>query len=172
MRSRDDQCTRHYCCAKANEDMSSDSYSLCRSDSQAYRYAALRYDGGVREMATIVALFGIVIATLGILGLVRPDNLIRLVSAPWQSPTGLYLAVAVQLMLGAALLAVASTSGFSGVLRTLGVISITAAVLAPIVGLEPLREFVQWCVARPAAFTRAWSLVALIFGAFLVYAVF
>jgi len=45
-------------------------------------------------MTWLVALFGIAITWLGILGLVRPGSLIRLVQRPWQSQGGLYLSTA------------------------------------------------------------------------------
>jgi len=65
-------------------------------------------------MSVIVTLFGIAIAALGILGLIRPGSLIRLVSVAWQTRAGLYLAIILRLVLGAALIGAASRSRFPG----------------------------------------------------------
>ena len=41
---------------------------------------------GELELTWVVAFFGIAITLLGILGLIRPGNLIRLVQRTWPSP--------------------------------------------------------------------------------------
>lgn len=124
------------------------------------------------EMSVIVTGFGIVIAVLGIVGLIAPGSLIRLVSAAWQSRAGLYLAIILRLVLGLALIGAAPGSRFPDALGILGVITILAAVIASMLGFERVRRFVQWWAARPSGFGRAWGLVAAVFGVFLVYAVF
>ena len=70
-----------------------------------------------------------------------------------------------------ALIRAASGSRFPDALGVLGVISILAALVASALGFDRLRAFVQWWAARPAGFIRAWALVAVAFGVFLVYAV-
>jgi len=61
-------------------------------------------------MSVLVVLFGVVITLLGILGVVEPRRLTALLTATWQSRSGLYLAVAVRLGLGVALIAAAPGS--------------------------------------------------------------
>ena len=122
-------------------------------------------------MSVIVSLFGLVIAALGILGVIRPGSLIHFVSAAWQTRAGLYLAITLRLVLGVALIGAASGSRFPDALGILGLISIVAALVASSVGFERLRTFVRWWAARPSGFVRAWALVAAGFGVFLVYAV-
>jgi hypothetical protein len=122
-------------------------------------------------MSAIVGVLGVVIAGLGILGIVRPGDLVRFVSVAWRSPSGLYLAIAVRLILGIVLIAAASSSRFPDALRILGALSIITAVLVPILGSERVRAFVEWWAGRPSGFIRAWATLAVAFGAFLVYAV-
>lgn len=123
------------------------------------------------KMSLIVTLFGIVIAALGIAGLIRPGSLIGFVSAAWRLRAGLYLAIVLRLVLGVALIGAASSSRFPDALGILGVISIIGALVASSLGFERLRAFVQWWAARPSGFVRAWGLVAAGFGGFLVYSV-
>ena len=122
-------------------------------------------------MSAIVSAVGIVIAGLGILGVIRPRNLVHLVSIPWKSPSGLYLAIVVRLIFGVALIGAASSSRFPNVLLIIGVLSIITAFLAPLLGFERLREFIDWWLARPPVFIRSWAAIAAVFGVFLVFAV-
>lgn len=122
-------------------------------------------------MWAVVALLGLVVVGVGLLGLVRPASLIGLASSLWQSRSGLYTAVGLRVVLGIALLETAASSAFPSTLRVLGVLSLAAAVAIPVMGLERLRRFVDWWVARPVGFIRVWAFVATVFGGFLVYAV-
>lgn len=122
-------------------------------------------------MSAIVGVLGVVIAGLGILGIVRPGDLVGFVSLAWKSPSGLYLAIAVRLVLGIALIGAASGSRYPDALRILGALSILTAVLVPILGSERVRAFVEWWVGRPCGLIRAWAAFAVVFGVFLVHAV-
>jgi len=120
-------------------------------------------------MTWIVALFGIAITLLGILGLVRPTSLLRFVQRPWKSQMGLYLNIGIRVVFGLVLLMAASGSRFPEAFRILGIISLVAAVVAPFIGLARLQGFVQWWTSRSPGFIRGWSLVAAGFGLFLFY---
>jgi hypothetical protein len=122
-------------------------------------------------MSAIVTVFGVAIAGLGILGLIRPEKLVRFVSVAWQPPSGLYLAIALRLTLGVALVGAASSSRFPDALYILGILSIITAVVAPILGSERVRAFIEWWTARPSGLIRAWAALATVFGVFLVLAV-
>jgi hypothetical protein len=122
-------------------------------------------------MTLAVAAFGVFVLALGALGVARPTALIGLVERPWRSRAGLVLAVAFRAALGVLLIAAASSTRFPWLIGSLGVLSLAAAVSAPFLGYERLRRFVEWWMARPAGFVRAWSLAACVFGAFLIYAV-
>jgi hypothetical protein len=121
-------------------------------------------------MSIVVTTLGLLVFVLGVLGVVRPRALLGLVDVPWRSRAGLYLAVALRAVLGILLLAAATSTRFPWTIGALGIVSLAAAVSLPLLGYERLRKFVEWWLARPDAFTRAWSLVACAFGAFLVYA--
>ena len=121
-------------------------------------------------MRAAIAALGLFILALGVLGVGRPATLIGWVERPWKSRAGLYFAVGFRAAVGVLLLAAASSTRFPWVVGALGVLSLVAAVSIPLLGYARLRKFVEWWVARPAGFVRAWSLVACAFGAFLIYA--
>jgi hypothetical protein len=123
-------------------------------------------------MAFIVAAIGILIAALGVVGLVAPGTLVRAASAVWQSRAGLYVAVILRVVLGVALIRAASGSRYPNALGILGIISILGALVALILGFERLRAFVKWWVARPSWLIQTWGLIAGLLGVFLVYAVY
>ena len=121
-------------------------------------------------MTWIVALFGCIVATLGIAGVVRPNSLIDLVQSAWRTPAGLYVAVGVRIFLGVVLIAAAPDCRFPQAMRILGIIALIAGAAGLVAGFERLQHFVAWWTERSAVFVRAWSLVAVAFGAFLVFA--
>ncbi len=124
---------------------------------------------GIPGMTWMVALFGIAITLFGILGLIRPDSLIRLVRRPWRSQMGFYFNIGIRVIFGIVLLLTASQSRFPEAFRIVGIISLVAALVAPFLGFVRLQRFVQWWANRPSGLIRGWSLVAAAFGVFLLY---
>ncbi len=116
-----------------------------------------------------VILFGVAITSLGVLGSVHPMKLIGLVSGPWQSRAGIYLAVGLRLVFGLVLIGASSESRFPAAFQILGAVSLAAAAAIPVLGRRRLPRFVDWWTARPMGFIRAWGLGAAGFGAFLIY---
>jgi hypothetical protein len=122
-------------------------------------------------MTFAIAAVGILIAALGLLGLIRPSSLIDVLGRTWRSRTGLYVAIAFRAGLGALLIAAADLTRFPRVMTVLGVLSLATAVSLPVLGYERLNRFVQWWSARSPGFIRGWSAVACASGLFLIYAV-
>jgi len=124
---------------------------------------------GALELTWVVALFGMAIILLGILGLVSPGNLVRLVVGSWQSQKGFYFAIGIRVVFGIVLLLAASQSRFPEAFRVLGIISLVAAMAAPFLGFDRLQRFVQKWMKRSPGFIRGWSVLAAAFGVFLLY---
>ncbi len=124
---------------------------------------------GEFEMTSIVALFGVAIILLGVLGLVRPGNLMRLVLGAWQSKKGFYFSIGIRVVFGIVLLLTASQSRFPDAFRIVGIISLVAAMAAPFLGFDRLQRFVQKWAKRSPGLIRGWSVMAAAFGAFLLY---
>jgi hypothetical protein len=120
-------------------------------------------------MTVIALVFTLSVAALGALGVVSPALLINYVRY-FQTPSGLYLAAALRVVMGLALLFAAPASRAPEVLRILGVFIIAAGLLIPFIGLERFRRFVDWWSARGSTFVRAWAAFALGFGLLLAYA--
>jgi hypothetical protein len=122
-------------------------------------------------MTWLVSLCGAVITLFASVGVVQPIRLIHFLQTAWQTPKGLFLAIAIRMVLGALLLATASESRFPQVFQILGGISVAAAAISPLIGFARLNRFVQWWAKRPTVLVRIWSLGAVGFGVFLIYGV-
>jgi len=120
----------------------------------------------------VVLVVGIVVFAMAALGIFVPQKLIGWVKDTLDKDWGIYLAVGVRLLLGAALIIAAPNSRFPQVFLVLGWIAIVAAVTLALLGRKRLRRFVAWWLEKfsPAAI-RVWLVFGLGFGGFLIYGV-
>lgn len=121
-------------------------------------------------MRVAIAVIGLLILVLGVLGVARPRILIGLVGRVWATRVGLFAALAIRAAFGILLIAAATSTRFPWTIGVIGVVSLLAAVSLPVLGYQRLRKFVDWWAGRSGGFVRAWSLLACVFGAFLIYA--
>jgi len=122
-------------------------------------------------MTLAVALFGLFIAALGIAGLSSPQRLLDLVTRV-QSQLGLYFIAGLRLLMGVALLLAAPASRATPYLQVVGGLALISAVVTPFVGARRFQAILQWWRGRQSWAVRLWSLLVLVFGLSLVWAVF
>ncbi len=91
----------------------------------------------------------------------------RVVDQDW----GIYFAVVVRLLMGAALIVAAPVSNFPVVFEVLGWIAIVAAVALILIGRERMAALIAWFVRRPTWLMRLWLLFGMAFGGFLIYGI-
>ena len=117
-----------------------------------------------------VVVLGAALFVFAAWGFVNPRNLLRVVKATMDADWGIWLAVVIRLLLGAALIIVAPASAFPATFVVIGWIAITAAAAALLLGRSRLRAFTDWWIERfSGAGARLWVLIALLFAVFLVY---
>ena len=121
-------------------------------------------------MLLAVTIVGLLIMAIGLFGLIAPGVLMRSMRRVWQRPSGLYVAVVFRLLLGVVLFLAAPESRFPITLKVLGAITVLAAVSVPLMGYARLTRFLRWFTELGPAVLRAWAVIALGLGAFLVYA--
>jgi len=121
-------------------------------------------------MTWIVVFLGACVVGAGGYGLVRPEGLIGVVKAAWKTPAALPFAVGLRVALGIALLVAAPECRYPLAMQVIGVISLLAAAAGLVMGRARLDAFVDWWARRPPGFVRAWAVVAIAFGGFLVFA--
>ena len=118
-------------------------------------------------------VIGVTIIVLAGWGIFAPEKLMTFVTSAMDKSWGIYIAVIVRLVLGAALIIVAPASQFPIVFQALGVIAIVAAIALLLMGRERMRRVIAWFSERfSAPIIRLWLLFGVAFGGFLVYGVF
>lgn len=120
-------------------------------------------------MRSLAFTLSVAIAALGGIGVIAPTTLLS-AAEHFLTPTGLWLAAALRLVLGTALLLASGGSRFPRALRVIGVVVLVAAVATPLIGVERARAIVDWETARGPAAMRLPASVALVMGLFLAYA--
>lgn len=115
---------------------------------------------------------GVSLCGVGVWGVLAPQKLVQWVKNTMDAEWGFWLAILVRVLLGATLLIVAPTSKFPSALLIIGWIAFAAAVGVVLMGRERLRKLLQWFFDKfSPARIRAWLLIAVAFGGFLIYGV-
>ena len=118
----------------------------------------------------VVLVLGIAVLTLSAWGVVVPDRLMKFVASAMDQPSGMYIAVAVRVVLGTALIVAAPSSLFPITFRVLGIIALLAAAALAVAGRVRVRRFLNlWIEQFSRSVNRMWLLLGMAFGAFLVY---
>ena len=121
-------------------------------------------------MKMVAILAGALIAAIGIVGVAMPPVLLDLARS-LQTSAALYVVVAVRVAFGALLIFVAPVSRMPRTLRVIGTVIIVAALLALVFGVERAAVLLDWWSSQDTLLMRAWAMLAVIFGAFIIYAV-
>lgn len=120
--------------------------------------------------ALVAALFGVLIAGLGLVGLLSPPALLEFV-ARWQTRGALLLAGILRVIFGVSLVLAAPGSRAPMAFLVLGVLTVVAGLATPLVGVERFAAILDWWRRRGSGTVRAWALVAMLFGLLVVYGV-
>jgi hypothetical protein len=123
------------------------------------------------SLALPIALVGLVISALGVLGVVAPERLLGRVRRV-ATPSGIWFIAGIRLLFGALLLLAADASRAPLYLTLLGAVALISGVVTPILGPRRAAVMIDWFEARPAGVVRAWCGFVIAFGLSLVWAVF
>lgn len=118
-----------------------------------------------------LALFvGLLITTIGILGVVAPTAPLQLARS-LLTPAALYVIAALRVFLGVLFVWVAPSSRVPRLLRALGVLIIIAGLATPFFGVERSLLVINWLSSQGGIFMRIVMGIATLLGLFIVYAV-
>ena len=120
-------------------------------------------------MTSLARAIGVLMAAVGILGVVSPDALLAIVSYS-ATALGLWVVAALRVAVGLVLVRAASRSRAPRALRVLGFVVLVAGLITPFFGVERARVVLEWLTARGPGLTRLWGAVAIAFGASIAYA--
>lgn len=121
-------------------------------------------------MRTPALLFGLFVLVIGVLGFLSPDTYL-IVARGSATPVGLYVVALLRVVFGLVLVLAARGSRSPLGLRILGAFSFLAGLITPVIGVSRAQSFVDWWSAQGSGVMRAWALVAIAYGVFVVWAV-
>jgi hypothetical protein len=121
----------------------------------------------VRVAALLVASFNIAV---GIGGLISPETGTEIRRLYFATPMRLYMAGALRVAMGLAVILAASASRAPKTLRALGVIMCMQGLAATFLGPSHARAVMEWETMQGTALLRVGAAVALIAGAFMAFA--
>ena len=119
--------------------------------------------------ARAALLVAVVTIAVGLVGLVHPDTLTALRRSYFATPVRLYLAAAVRIAMGLVLIVAARGGRWPGVVRVLGALMCFQGLAAMLMGPEHARAVLEWETLH-TALLRCGSIIALLSGGFLLYA--
>jgi hypothetical protein len=120
-------------------------------------------------LALIVAAVGVVIALLGFAVMLAPGAMGDVVR--WsQRPGVLYGAITVRIIAGAFFVFASEACAWPMAIGTVGVLMLAAGFVGLFIGLPRVVAMTAWFLRLPDVALRSLALLAVLFGAFIVYA--
>ncbi len=122
-------------------------------------------------MIYIILLFGVLMSLGGAVLIIRPEFIFSILTKYGDSLSLQIFAVIVRILFGVALVIGASESKYPIVLQIFGWLLISAALVIGGIGRERFKKVVKWSVKLPTLIYRLASVLSILFGCFLIYAV-
>jgi hypothetical protein len=120
-------------------------------------------------LVPIVAAFAVFVTAMGLSGIIAPTALVRF-SAAFRSRGGYLAAIAIRLAAAAAFWFVAPQTRQPVVFQAIAVLAILAAITLIAIGQARTERLIAWFIDWPPSFIRGWAAVAVLFGAYLLWA--
>ena len=121
-------------------------------------------------MALFIIIFGTLTCLAGIVILVNPEIVFGFLRKNSDKIGLQILAVVIRLVLGAFLIYQSGASKYPFVIEIIGWLSIVAAVFLAVIGRNNFKRLISWALSLAKPFGRVGGVVAVCFGAFLIYA--
>jgi hypothetical protein len=121
-------------------------------------------------MTILIIIFGALTLLAGIIIIINPETIFGLFNKHTEKVELQILAVVVRLMLGALFIYQAGASNYPFVIESLGWLSIVAAIFFAAIGRNNFNRLLSWALSLAKPVGRVGGVLAVCFGAFLIYA--
>jgi len=121
-------------------------------------------------MTILIIIFGALTLLAGIIIIINPENIFGLLNKHTEKLELQILAIAIRLVLGALLIYQSGGSKYPLVIEIIGWLSIVAAIFFTVIGRNNFKRLISWALSLAKPFGRIGGVVAVCFGAFLIYA--
>jgi hypothetical protein len=122
-------------------------------------------------MTVLIIIFGALTLLAGIVIVIKPEVIFGFLRNNLDKLALHILAVVIRLILGALLIYQSNISKFPFVIEVIGWLSIVAAILLAVMGRRNFNQLMSWALSLSKSYGRAGGILAIAFGAFLIYAV-
>jgi len=121
-------------------------------------------------MTLLIIIFGALTLLAGIVIVINPEVIFGFLRNNLDKLELHVLAVVIRLFLGALLIYQSNISKFPFVIEVIGWLSIVAAIFLAVMGRRNFNRLMSWALSLSKPFGRVGGILAVAFGAFLIYA--
>ena len=121
-------------------------------------------------MTLLIIIFGALTLLAGIVIVINPEVIFGFLRNNLDKLVLHILAVVVRLVLGTLLIYQSNISEFPFVIEVIGWLSIVAAIFLAVIGRRNFNRLMSWALSLSKPFGRVGGILAVAFGAFLIYA--
>jgi len=121
-------------------------------------------------MTLLIIIFGALTLLAGIVIVISPEVIFGFLRNNLDKLVLHILAVVVRLVLGTLLIYQSNISEFPFVIEVIGWLSIVTAIFLAVMGRRNFNRLMSWALSLSKPFGRVGGVVAVAFGAFLIYA--
>ena len=121
-------------------------------------------------MTVLIIIFGALTLLAGIVIVINPEVIFGFLRNNLDKLAVHILAVVIRLVIGALLIYQSNISKFPFVIEVIGWLSIVAAIIIAIMGRHNFNRLMSWALSLSKPLGRVGGILAVAFGAFLVYA--
>jgi len=121
-------------------------------------------------MTVLIIIFGALTLLAGIVIIINPEVIFGFLRNNLEKLVVHILAVVIRLVIGALLIYQSSISKFPLVIEVIGWLSIVAAIFLAVMGRRNFNRLMSWALSLSKPFGRIGGILAVVFGAFLIYA--
>ena len=121
-------------------------------------------------MTLLIIIFGALTLFAGIVIVINPEVIFGFLRNNLDKLVLHIMAVVIRLVLGALLIYQSNISKFPFVIEVIGWLSIVAAIFLAVMGRRNFNRLMSWALSLSKPFGRVGGILAVAFGAFLIYA--
>lgn len=122
-------------------------------------------------MPILLAILSATIVVLSLFGVLQPQRLVAWVRNYMAGPHGLITAIGVRVLMAALLWFTAPQSQTPTVFKVLAILTLTAAVVFPFVGIERIRKLIDYVAGWPDWALRLQCLFGVALGLFMLWSI-
>jgi hypothetical protein len=121
-------------------------------------------------MTVLIIIFGALTLLAGIVIVINPEGIFGFLRNNLDKLVLHIMAVVVRLVIGVLLIYQANVSKFPFAIEIIGWLSIVAAIFIAVMGRRNFNRLMSWALSLSKSFGRVGGILAVAFGAFLIYA--